>query len=259
MKVNNGRKERNSDKGRKPVKFVWANDVNNEMTNKIPSDVKERLQIVFESYDMNNDGVISFIDLRTCFAQRGKNVPDSEIRRWLAEKDTVGDGVVTKAEQMNLPLNELDAIFITHFHSDHYIDLPYLINRSWVLGRSKNLNVYGPEGLYNILASNYDFLELENKHRVDHHGSDLMNTKYAFGVSNEFKMKEDKIYLGKIKNYDRHKSYDDYVNKQIEKTTDPARIDKWKGAEWDKKVLGFERLFQRNNAYLNNKKKAIYI
>ena len=35
------------------------------------------------------------------------------------------------------------------------------------------------------------------------------------------------------------------------------RIDKWKGAEWDKKVLGFERLFQRNNAYLNNKKKAI--
>jgi len=104
----------------------------------------------------------------------------------------VGDGVVTKAEQMNLPLNELDAIFITHFHSDHYIDLPYLINRSWVLGRSKDLNVYGPEGLDNILASNYDFLELENKHRVDHHGSDLMNTKYAFGVSNEFKMKEDK-------------------------------------------------------------------
>ena len=95
---NNGRKERNSDKGRKPVKFVWANDVNNEMTNKIPSDVKERLQIVFESYDMNNDGVISFIDLRTCFAQRGKNVPDSEIRRWLAEKDTVGDGVVTLDE-----------------------------------------------------------------------------------------------------------------------------------------------------------------
>ena len=66
-----------------------------------------------------------------------------------------------------------------------------------------------------------------------------------------------KYFDGKIKNYDRHKSYDDYVNKQIEKTTDPARIDKWKGAEWDKKVLGFERLFQRNNAYLNNKKKAI--
>jgi len=47
---------------------------------------------------MNNDGVISFIDLRTCFSQRGKNVPDSEIRRWIAEKDTVGDGVVTLDE-----------------------------------------------------------------------------------------------------------------------------------------------------------------
>ena len=34
--------------------------------------------------DMNNDGVISFIDLRTCFAQRGKQVPDTEIRRWIS-------------------------------------------------------------------------------------------------------------------------------------------------------------------------------
>ena len=44
----------------------------------------------------------------------------------------VGDGVVQQAEKMNLPLNELDGVFVTHYHSDHYIDLPYLINRSWV-------------------------------------------------------------------------------------------------------------------------------
>ena len=104
----------------------------------------------------------------------------------------VGEGVVTKAEEMTLPLNELDAVFITHFHSDHYIDLPYLINRSWVLGRNKDLNIYGPEGLKNILDSNYDFLKLENKHRVDHHGSEIMNTKYAYGVSNEFKIEDNK-------------------------------------------------------------------
>ncbi len=98
----------------------------------------------------------------------------------------VGDGVVSKVEEMNLPLYELDAIFITHFHSDHYIDLPYIINRSWVLGRNKDLNVFGPKGLENILESNISFLELENKHRVDHHGANIMNDKYAFGISNEF-------------------------------------------------------------------------
>ena len=66
-----------------------------------------------------------------------------------------------------------------------------------------------------------------------------------------------KYFDGEIKTYDRHKSYNDYVKKQIEKTTDPFRIEKWKGVEWDKKVSGFEQLFQRNNAYLKNKKKAI--
>lgn len=98
----------------------------------------------------------------------------------------VGDGVCKKAENMNLPLNQLDGIFITHYHADHYIDLPYMINRSWVLGRNKDLNVYGPPGLEEILNSNKPFLKLENKYRVDHHGPEIMNTKYAFGISNEF-------------------------------------------------------------------------
>jgi hypothetical protein len=95
---NDGKADRSTSDGRKPMRFVWANDSGNQSTNRIPNDVRERLQIVFDSYDMNNDGVISFVDLRTCFSQRGKNVPDSEIRRWIAEKDTVGDGVVTLDE-----------------------------------------------------------------------------------------------------------------------------------------------------------------
>ncbi len=66
-----------------------------------------------------------------------------------------------------------------------------------------------------------------------------------------------KYFDGKIKNYNRHKSYEDYLNKQIEKTSNPTKISKWMGVEWDKKVLGFEKLFQRNKNYLKNKRKAI--
>ena len=69
--------------GRRATSFIWAQDRENEVTREIPADILKKLQIVFESYDMNNDGVISFIDLRTCFAQRGKQVPDTEIRRWI--------------------------------------------------------------------------------------------------------------------------------------------------------------------------------
>lgn len=109
----------------------------------------------------------------------------------------VGDGVVQKAENMNLPLNQLDGIFITHYHSDHYIDLPYMINRSWVLGRNQDLNVYGPTGLKEILDSNKSFLKLENKYRVDHHGPELMNTKYALGIPNEFENLDKQIIYNK--------------------------------------------------------------
>lgn len=70
--------------GPRATTFVWAQDRKNEVTRQIPGDIVKKLQIVFESYDMNNDGVISFIDLRTCFAQRGKQVPDAEIRRWIS-------------------------------------------------------------------------------------------------------------------------------------------------------------------------------
>lgn len=42
----------------------------------------------------------------------------------------------------------------------------------------------------------------------------------------------------------RHKSYDDYLAKQLEKTTDPLRIQKWKTEEWDSKVQGFIGVFR---------------
>ena len=61
---------------------------------------------------------------------------------------------------------------------------------------------------------------------------------------------------GKIKIFNRHLSYQDYLKKQIEKTSNPKKIEKWKGAEWQVKVDGFENLFNRNEEYIKVKKKA---
>lgn len=55
----------------------------------------------------------------------------------------------------------------------------------------------------------------------------------------------------------RHKTYEEYINKQLEKTLDPNRIEKWKGAEWQIKVDGFRHLFKRNEEFLQNKKNSI--
>ena len=65
------------------------------------------------------------------------------------------------------------------------------------------------------------------------------------------------FFEGKIQHYNRHNSYEDYLKNQIEKTKDPDRIAKWTGVEWNKKVLGFKNLFERNKIYLKDKNNAI--
>ena len=99
----------------------------------------------------------------------------------------VGDGIVQKAENMGLPLNRLDGIFITHWHSDHMMDLPSLISRSWLLGRTNDLHLYGPDGTDTINQAINQFLHIENRHRVDHHGPETMDVSKARAIAHEFK------------------------------------------------------------------------
>jgi ribonuclease Z len=49
-------------------------------------------------------------------------------------------------------LPDLDAIFITHFHLDHWLGLPGMLKTFDLRGREKALTVYGPPGLGALLA-----------------------------------------------------------------------------------------------------------
>lgn len=99
----------------------------------------------------------------------------------------VGDGVVQKAENMGLPLTKLDGIFITHWHSDHMMDLPSIISRSWLLGRNNELHLYGPDGLDTLNQAINQYLHIENGHRVDHHSAAIMDVSKARAIPHEFK------------------------------------------------------------------------
>jgi len=99
----------------------------------------------------------------------------------------VGDGVVKKASNIGLPLNQLDGIFITHWHSDHFMDLPGLISRSWLVGRTNELHLYGPDGTDTINHAINQLLHIENQHRVDHHGPSTMDISKARAIAHEFK------------------------------------------------------------------------
>jgi len=57
-----------------------------------------------------------------------------------------GAGAAQQADILGLPLSDLNAIFLTHLHSDHIADLPLMATKGWRYGRSSKLQVYGPIG-----------------------------------------------------------------------------------------------------------------
>jgi ribonuclease Z len=107
----------------------------------------------------------------------------------------VGAGVVQKSENLGLPLTKLKGIFLTHYHSDHMMDLPNMISRTWVLGRENDLHVYGPDSLNALVYAANAFLRIENQYRVDHHGPEIMDINKATAIPQEFHMAQDSMVV----------------------------------------------------------------
>ena len=57
-----------------------------------------------------------------------------------------GRGVVLRLTQAGVSPKEIDALFLTHLHSDHVVGIPDLWLSGWLLGRSKPLPIWGPQG-----------------------------------------------------------------------------------------------------------------
>lgn len=50
-----------------------------------------------------------------------------------------------------IPASDIDAVLLTHCHSDHTAGLPMLIQTAWISGRTKSLPIYLPKELINPL------------------------------------------------------------------------------------------------------------
>ena len=97
----------------------------------------------------------------------------------------VGPGSWEQVDLANLPIGELDAVLLTHFHSDHFGDLGEAITQSWIAGRKRPLDVYGPPGVGRILAGLREAYAFDTEYRVRHHGEDAMPRAAAFAVAHE--------------------------------------------------------------------------
>ena len=85
-----------------------------------------------------------------------------------------GAGSARVATLGRLPLERLEAVFLTHFHSDHIAALPEFNLNSWVAGRPRPLAVYGPPGIAEVVDGLNTAYRLDSSYRVAHHGEELM-------------------------------------------------------------------------------------
>jgi ribonuclease Z len=71
-----------------------------------------------------------------------------------------GRGAAQRIEQLKIPFAEIDALFLTHLHSDHIVGIPDLWLTGWARGRKVPLEVWGPTGTKSMmthLAEAYQF------------------------------------------------------------------------------------------------------
>ena len=87
----------------------------------------------------------------------------------------VGPGSYRNLDIMRLPSAALSAIFLTHFHSDHIGDLGEANMLSWVNGRNKPLQVFGPEGVEKVVEGFKQAYELDTGYRIAHHGKEILS------------------------------------------------------------------------------------
>ena len=71
-----------------------------------------------------------------------------------------GRGTAQRIEQLKIPFTAIDALFLTHLHSDHTVGIPDLWLTGWARGRKVPLEVWGPDGtqaMMSHLAEAYQF------------------------------------------------------------------------------------------------------
>ncbi|HEY0300371.1 MAG TPA: MBL fold metallo-hydrolase, partial [Rhizomicrobium sp.] len=82
-----------------------------------------------------------------------------------------------------VPLDKLDAVLITHLHSDHIGGLAEIRLQSWVAGRRTPLKVYGPPGIERVVAGFNEAYAIDDGYRTKHHGAAMLPPQGALLVA----------------------------------------------------------------------------
>src|SRR5262245_10871219 len=63
-----------------------------------------------------------------------------------------GEGAQRQMEA-SIGLAQVDEVYLTHFHADHYLGLPGLLRTYQLLDRDRPITIYGPPGLEDLFGA----------------------------------------------------------------------------------------------------------
>jgi ribonuclease Z len=99
-----------------------------------------------------------------------------------------GSGAARNLNRLGLPVARVEAVFLTHFHSDHIDGLGELALQRWaaVADAKGPLPLFGPEGVESVAAGFNEAYSNDQRYRVAHHGATVMVPEAAGFVAKPF-------------------------------------------------------------------------
>ena len=93
-----------------------------------------------------------------------------------------GPGSTRQLALTGISVGSVDALFLTHYHSDHIGDIGELMLQHWTSeGTAAPLPVYGPPGVDTVVEGFEHAYTLDKSYRIAHHGVEVMPTS-GFGA-----------------------------------------------------------------------------
>lgn len=71
--------------------------------------------------------------------------------------------------RLKLSFSKINHVFISHLHGDHYLGLPGLLFTYHLLGRQKDLHVYAPPGLEELIHRHHQIAGLQPSYQLVFH------------------------------------------------------------------------------------------
>ena len=104
--------------------------------------------------------------------RQGGAMPTSSLLQFCDQNILIdcGIGVSRSVVEAGVSLLDLDAIFITHLHSDHVLELGPLIYTAWTTGLRQPINIYGPTGLADYWQGFLASMKFDHEIRIKDEG-----------------------------------------------------------------------------------------